>query len=63
MNGHRFVWRHCLGQSSVEYLVVCLALALALGIGMWNDNSVLRQLLLALRTAYQRYAFALSLPT
>lgn len=55
--------RHALGQSSVEYAVVCLALALALGIGMWNDDSVLRQLLLALRTAYHRYAFALSLPT
>lgn len=63
MKAHRCPGRHGLGQASVEYVVVCLALALALGIGMWNDDSVLRQLLLALRIAYHRYAFALSLPT
>ena len=33
------------------------------GIGLWNDQSVLWQLLDALRVAYQRFAYALSLPT
>ncbi len=51
------------GQASTEYVVVCLALALALGIGLSNDQSVLWQLLDALRVAYQRFAYALSLPT
>lgn len=50
------------GQASMEYVVVCLALALALGIGMSNEQSVLWQLLDALRTAYQRFSYALSLP-
>jgi hypothetical protein len=50
------------GQSSTEYLVVTAAVAMALGIGMTGDDSVLRQLLDALRDAYQRFAFALSLP-
>ena len=51
------------GQSSVEYLVVCGALALALGIGMVDDTSVLHELLAAFRTAYERFSYALSLPT
>jgi hypothetical protein len=63
MKPRRSLGRCALGQASVEYVLVCVALALALGIGLWNDDSVLRQLLLALRTAYHRYAFALSLPT
>lgn len=50
------------GQSSVEYAVVCAALAFALGVGMVDSNSVLRQLLLALQAAYQKFSFALSLP-
>lgn len=50
------------GQSSIEYLVVCGALAFALGIGMSGEDSVLRQLLVAFQTAYQRFSFALSLP-
>lgn len=50
------------GQTSMEYVVVCAALAFALGIGMWNDASVLRELLAAFRTAYQRISFPLSLP-
>ena len=58
-----FLRRFLGGQASMEYVVVCLALALALGIGMSNDQSVLWQLLDALRVAYQRYAYALSLPT
>ncbi|MEF7615645.1 hypothetical protein V4F39_17150 [Aquincola sp. MAHUQ-54] len=51
------------GQSMVEYLVVCAALALALGVGMTDDDSVLRQLLDAFAEAYDRFAFALSLPS
>lgn len=50
------------GQSSVEYAVVCAALAFTLGIGMVDDTSVLRQLLSALQSAYRQFAFALSLP-
>lgn len=51
------------GQSSMEYLVVCAALALALGIGMVDDKSVLRELIEALKLAYQKISYAISLPT
>jgi hypothetical protein len=50
------------GQSAVEYLVLTAAVAAAIGIGMAGDDSVLRQLLEALRTAYRRFAYAISLP-
>lgn len=50
------------GQSSVEYCVVCAALAFALGVGMVDDTSVLHELLQALRSAYQKFSFAISLP-
>jgi len=50
------------GQSSIEYVVVCAALAMALGIGMVNDTSVLNTLLNAFQTAYQKISFSLSLP-
>ena len=50
------------GQSSMEYVVVCAALALALGIGMSDSTSVLQQLIDAFRLAYTRIAFAFSLP-
>lgn len=50
------------GQSSVEYVIVCAALALALGIGMQGEDSVLSQLVSAFQTAYRRFSFALSLP-
>lgn len=50
------------GQSSVEYIIICAALVLALGIGMADDNSVLLQLLDAFKLAYARIAFAFSLP-
>jgi hypothetical protein len=50
------------GQSTVEYLVVTAAVAAALGLSMATDDSVLRQLLEALREAYERFAFAISLP-
>lgn len=53
--------RH-LGQASMEYVVVCLALALALGLAMWNDGSVLKELLGAFQLAYRKIAFALSIP-
>lgn len=51
------------GQSTTEYAVVCAALAFALGVGMVDDTSVLRELLRALQTAYQKFSFAISLPT
>lgn len=54
--------RSHIGQSSLEYVVVCAAIALALGVGMHNDQSVLKELLEAFRTAYQKMSFALSLP-
>jgi Flp pilus assembly pilin Flp len=50
------------GQSSVEYVVICAALALALGVGMVDDSSVLKQLLDAFNTAYQKISYFLSLP-
>ncbi|HEX8887220.1 MAG TPA: hypothetical protein VF797_22275 [Noviherbaspirillum sp.] len=53
--------RRCGGQSSMEYAVVCAAIALALGIGMANSDSVLWQLVDALRTAYQKFTYAVSL--
>jgi len=50
------------GQTSIEYVVVCAALAAALGIGMVDDNSVLRELLEGFRTAYDRLSYSLSIP-
>lgn len=50
------------GQSSVEYAIVCAALAIALGVGMSGESSVLRQLLGAFRSAYQDFSHAISLP-
>lgn len=50
------------GQAAVEYLVVCAALALALGVGLADGRGVLNEWLTALQTAYLRLAFALSLP-
>lgn len=50
------------GQSLMEYVIVCAALALVLGIGMVDSNSALRQLIEALRLAYQKFSYALSLP-
>lgn len=50
------------GQSSIEYVIVCAALAFALGVGMQGEDSVLNQLLWAFQTAYRRFSFALSLP-
>lgn len=51
------------GQSTMEYVVVCAALALALGVGMRGGNdSVLLELLDAFRTAYEKFSYAISLP-
>ncbi len=55
--------RHQRGQSAMEYAVVCAALALTLGVGMVDDQSVLRELIEAFKTAYVRFSFAMSLPT
>lgn len=51
------------GQSSVEYAVVCTALAFALGVGMSDHNSVLWELIEAFRTAYQKFSYSISVPT
>jgi hypothetical protein len=54
--------RYSRGQSSLEYVVVCAALAFALGIGMSNHDSALWQLVDAFRTAFHKFSYALSLP-
>ena len=46
----------------MEYVVVCAALALALGVGMVDDQSVLRQLLEGFQIAYQKISFSIALP-
>lgn len=51
------------GQSSVEYVVVCTALALILGVGMLDDSSILWQLIDAFQKNYQKFSYSLSLPT
>lgn len=53
---------HQYGQALTEYVAVCAALAFALGIGMSDEHSVLRQLLEALRTAYRNTSYAISFP-
>lgn len=50
------------GQSLMEYVVVCGALAVALGLGMADESSALGQLLQAFRTGYERLSFSLSVP-
>jgi hypothetical protein len=50
------------GQSSIEYVVVCAALAIALGIAMANQDSALWQLADAFRTAFHKFSYAISLP-
>jgi hypothetical protein len=51
-----------LGQSTVEYVVLTAAIATALGVGMVDDGSALRQLLDAFALAYKKISFAISLP-
>lgn len=50
------------GQSMIEYTFASLALALLLGIGLYDDGHVLAMLARAFQTAYQRFTFAISLP-
>jgi hypothetical protein len=50
------------GQSSVEYVLLCGVLAVALGLWGVGDDSALRLLLDALARAYQNLSFALALP-
>jgi Flp pilus assembly pilin Flp len=49
------------GQSSVEYAVICAAIALTLGIGMADSGSVLWQLVDAMRHGYQKFTYAISI--
>jgi uncharacterized protein HemX len=62
MSPHGRALRPQQGQSSMEFVVVCAALAIALGIGMSGQTSVLQQLLDAFKTAYQNFSYAISLP-
>ena len=50
------------GQSSMEYVVLCAALVFALGFGMVDNQSALRELLDAFVLAYKKISFAISLP-
>jgi hypothetical protein len=51
-----------LGQSTVEYVVLTAAIAMALGVGMLDEGSALHQLLNAFALAYKKISFAISLP-
>jgi uncharacterized protein (UPF0333 family) len=57
-----FRTKYSRGQSSMEYVVVCAALAIALGIGMANQDSALGQLVKAFGTAFRKFSYAISLP-
>lgn len=50
------------GQSSMEYVVICAAIALTLGLGLSDDQSALWQLIQNFRLGYEKFSFALSLP-
>ena len=50
------------GQASMEYVGVCAALAIALGVAMTNQDSALWQLADAFKTAFRKFSYALSLP-
>ena len=62
MNPPASQYRRQLGQSSMEFVIVCAAMAIALGVGMSDDSSVLKQLLGAFKAAYQDFSYAISLP-
>lgn len=53
---------HCRGQSSLEYVIACATLALALGLSFVDSDGALSTLLSGLRAAYGNFSFALSLP-
>jgi hypothetical protein len=61
-HGSSFCGRAQRGQSSTEYVIVCAALALALGLDMNADTSVLAQLVAAFKSAYANFGYAISLP-
>lgn len=63
MNAKFLSTRSHRGQAMVEYVVVCAALAFALGIGMIDDTSALRELITAFQTAYRNFSHAISLPS
>jgi hypothetical protein len=46
----------------MEYVVICAAIALTLGLGMSDDQSALWQLIQNFRLGYEKFSFALSLP-
>ena len=54
---------HADGQAMVEYVVVCTVLALALGIGMADENSILWQLVAGFQQYFRNFSYAISLPT
>lgn len=69
-NSRRFLWnRRQSGQSMMEYTVVCGALAFALfypiqDAGSPDEPKTAVQIVLdGFRTAYQRFSYAISLPT
>ena len=56
-------YRKQLGQSAIEYTVVCAALALALFVDLNSSNSALKNVLDNFSNAYKKISYALSLPT
>lgn len=67
---HRFLTQRLLqGQASMEYVVVCAALAFALFYPITDSNSpdqartTVEILLEGLKTAYKKFSYAISIPT
>ena len=58
-----YQYRYQRGQSMIEYVVVCGVLALVLGIGMVDPNSILWQLIDKFQQNYSNFSYAISLPT
>ncbi len=50
------------GQAAIEYVVICAALAIALGVGMADNTSAIRQVINTLQVAYAKFTYAMSLP-
>lgn len=59
---HRIARRRYRGQSSMEFVIVCAALVVALGLGLSGDDNVVSMLLNAFKTAYRNFSHAISLP-
>ncbi len=51
------------GQSTIEYTVVCAALAFALFVDLNSSNSAVKNVLDNFSNAYKKISYALSLPT